>query len=70
MSNGDTKSELFVTRRADGRYSVLRPNAERASAVTDTQRAAIDRAKAIEPKATVHVQRVRGNPPGPDKFRR
>ena len=67
MSSTD---DLFVTRRADGRYNVLRPNAGRASAVTDTQRQAIDRAKVIEPKAAVHIQRVRSNPPGPDKFRR
>jgi hypothetical protein len=69
MSDKNDKNELFVTRRDDGRYNVLRPNADRASAVTDTQRAAIDRAKAIEPDAAVHIQRVRSNPPGPDKFR-
>lgn len=69
MSDKDDKNELFVTRRDDGRYNVLRPNAERASAVTDTQRQAIDRAKTIAPDAAVHIQRVRSNPPGPDKFR-
>ena len=63
------KNELFVTRRADGRYNVLRPDADRASAVTTTQREAIDRAKQISPDAAVHIQRVRGIPPGPDKFR-
>ena len=70
MSESGKRDELFVTRRADRRYNVLRPNAERASAVADTQREAIERAKAIEPGATVHIQRVRGNPPGPDKFRK
>ena len=69
MTDKDDPNELFVTRRPDGRYNVLRPNAERASAVTDTQREAIDRAKEIEPDAAVHIQRVRSNPPGPDKFR-
>ena len=69
MPDKNDRNELFVTRRADGRYNVLRPNAERASAVTDTQREAIERARTIEPKAAVHIQRVRGNPPGPDKFR-
>ena len=70
MSDSENdKAELFVTRRPDGRYNVLRPHAERASAVTDTQREAIDRAKQIEPDAAIHVQRVRGVPPGPDKFR-
>ena len=63
------KGPLYVTRREDGRYNVLRPNAERASAVTNTQHQAIRRAKAIEPDAALHIQRVRGNPPGPDKFR-
>jgi hypothetical protein len=69
MSGKKDKNELFVTRRPDGRYNVLRPEAERASAVTDTQREAIGRAKEIAPNATVHIQRVRGIPPGPDKFR-
>ncbi len=70
MSDKDKPNELFVTRREDGRYNVLRPDAERASAVTDTQRQAIDRAKEIEPDAAIHIQRVRSNPPGPDKFRK
>lgn len=70
MSDKDHKDPLFVTRREDGRYNVLRPNAERASAVTSMQREAIERAKEIEPNAAVHIQRVRGNPPGPDKFRK
>jgi hypothetical protein len=69
MGNKNDKNELFVTRRDDGKYKVLRPDADRASAVTDTQREALDRAKAIEPDAAVHIQRVRGIPPGPDKFR-
>ena len=70
MSDKDKRSELFVTRREDGLYNVLRPDAQRPSAVTDTQRGAIERAKEIEPDAALHIQRVRGNPPGPDKFRR
>lgn len=70
MSDSDDKDHLFVTRREDGRYNVLRPDAQRASAVTNTQREAIDRAKQIEPDAAIHIQRVRSNPPGPDKFRK
>lgn len=70
MSDKDKPNELFVTRRADRRYNVLRPGAQRVSAVTETQRQAIDRAKEIEPDAAIHIQRVRGNPPGPDKFRK
>ena len=70
MRKPGDKNEMFVTRREDKRYNVLRPGAERASAVTDTQRQAIDRAKQIAPDAAVHIQRVRSNPPGPDKFRK
>jgi hypothetical protein len=69
MSKESKPDEFFVTRREDRRYNVIRPNATRPSAVTDTQRQGIDRAKEIDPNATIHVQRVRGNPPGPDKFR-
>jgi hypothetical protein len=70
MRKPGDKNEMFVTRREDKRYSVLRPGAGRASAVTDTQRQAIDRAKQIAPDAAVHIQRVRSNSPGPDKFRK
>jgi hypothetical protein len=70
MTKSGDKNEMFVTRREDKRYNVLRPDAERPSAVADTQRQAIDRAKEIAPDAAVHIQRVRGNPPGPDKFRK
>jgi len=62
--------EFFVERRDDGKYRVLKPNAQRASAVADTQRAAIDRAKELNPAATRHIERVRKVGPGPDKWRR
>lgn len=65
-----SKDKFFVERRADGKYKVLRPNADRASAVTDTQRGAIDRAREISPGATIHVERVRHVGPGPDKWRK
>lgn len=61
--------EFFIERRDDGKYKVLRPNAERASAVTDTQAEAIARAKEISPDATIHVERVRNVGPGRDKWR-
>lgn len=68
MSEKDKR--LYVTPREDGRYNVLRANAQRASAVTDTQGEAIARAKQLEPGAGVHIQRVRNIGPGPDKFRK
>ena len=61
--------EFFIERRADRRYKVLRPNAERASVVADTQAEAIARAKQINPDATIHVERVRNVGPGRDKWR-
>ena len=61
--------EYFIERRDDGKYKVLKPGADRASAVTDTQREAIDRAKAINPAAARHIERVRDVGPGRDKWR-
>lgn len=62
--------EFFIERREDGKYKVLKPGAQRASAVEDTQRAAIEKAKALNPDATRHIERVRKVGPGPDKWRR
>jgi hypothetical protein len=61
--------EFFVERRGDGQYKVLKPNAHRASAVAATQQEAIAKAKALNPDATVHVERVRSVGPGRDKWR-
>ena len=61
--------EYFIERRDDGRYKVLKPGADRASAVTDTQQEAIDRARALNPDAVRHIERVRDVGPGRDKWR-
>jgi len=37
----------IVQQRADGQWEVKKPRADRASAITDTQSAAIDRARGI-----------------------
>jgi len=55
--------KLFVERHPEG-YKVLRPCAERASAIEPTQRKAIERAKEIEPNGAVHVERVRNTKSG------
>jgi hypothetical protein len=65
-----TRNEFFIEQRPDGRYNVSRPNADRASAVTDTQGAGIDKAKRMDPAATIHVERVRDIGPGRDKWRK
>ena len=62
--------EYFIEKRPDGRYNVSKPNADRASAVTDTQAEGIAKAKQLDPDATIHVARVRNIGPGPDKWRK
>ena len=65
-----SKNELYVERRPDGQYAVLRPGADRASALEKTQAEAIDRAKEIQPDAAIHVERVRDTSKGSrDKWR-
>ena len=48
-------NEIYVERRPDGDYSVTRPNAERASAITQTQAQAIERAGEIAPELLSNV---------------
>jgi len=62
--------KLFIEQRADGRYNVSKPNADRPSAVTDTQAEGIARAKQLNPNAAIHVERVREVGPGRDKWRK
>jgi hypothetical protein len=66
----DKDHRLYVEKRPDGDYAVLRPNAKRASAIEPTQAKAIARAKEIEPGHTPHVERVKVTPKGkPDHWR-
>ena len=62
--------KYFIERRGDGKYKVLKPDADRASAVADTQKAAIEKAKELNPDASVLVERVRDVGPGRDKWRK
>ena len=64
------QDEYFIEQRDDGKYKVSKPNADRASALEDTQKAAIQRAKELNPDAAVHVERVRNVGPGRDKWRK
>jgi hypothetical protein len=64
------KKEIYVEQHPDG-YAVLRPNADRASAILPTQAEAIKRAGEIAPDAAIHVERVRNTNVGhPDKWRK
>lgn len=61
---------LFVERNGEGGYAVKRPHAQRASAIEPTQAKAIERAMEIDPKAAIHVERVRDTDRGGrDKWR-
>ncbi len=52
-------SPVFVERRADGKYAVVRPGSERDTVVLPTQREAIERARALAPNRAPLVERVR-----------
>ena len=62
---------VFVERRPDGGYAVVRSGSERATAVLPTQREAIERARALVPSRAPFVERVRNTASGsPDKWRK
>jgi Uncharacterized protein conserved in bacteria (DUF2188) len=63
--------KLFIERRDEGDYAVRRPDSERASATEPTQAEAIERARQIDPDATIQVERVRNTEQGGrDKWRK
>jgi hypothetical protein len=71
---GDTsmgRKNVYIEQRDDGKFAVLRPNAQRASAVRDTQGAAIDAAKQMFPDVKPDIERVRHTKSGqPDQWRK
>lgn len=58
------KKRLFVEQREQGDYAVRKPNSARASAVTPTQREAIERARQLNPETPPLVERVRNTKTG------
>jgi Uncharacterized protein conserved in bacteria (DUF2188) len=64
--------KLFIEQREnEGDYVIRRPGSERASGREDTQAEAIERAREIDPDATIQVERVRNtNVGGRDKWRK
>ena len=65
-----TKSHYYVEQTQDGRYAVRSEGSDRASAVLDTQREAIERVKELNPDDHPDVERVRNtNEGGRDKWR-
>ena len=68
MINNDNR--YFIERRPEGDYAVRKANSERASAVAPTQAEAIEKAKTLNPEATIEVERVRDTETGGrDKWR-
>lgn len=68
MSEAD---RFYIERRDDGKYKVMRPDADRASAVTDTQAEAIEIAREMDPGKSPDVERVRDTDKGGrDQWRR
>ena len=66
-----SENRFYIERRDDGKYKVLRPSADRASAVTDTQKEAIEIARKMDPGKSPDVERVRHTDKGkPDQWRR
>jgi len=66
-----TKKNIYVERRPEGDYAVRRPGADRASVIAPTQKAAIDKARKLEPGVAPHVERVRDTSAGGrDKWRK
>jgi hypothetical protein len=68
--NMTDKDQLFVERREQGDCAVRKGNAERASAVAETQAEAIAIAKKMNSDGTPLVEQVRQTSQGkPDKWR-
>lgn len=65
------ENRFYIERRDDGKYKVMRPKAERPSAVADTQAEAIEKAREMNPGKSPDVERVRYTDKGkPDQWRR
>jgi hypothetical protein len=66
-----SENRFYIERRDDGKYKVMRPNADRASAVADTQKEAIEIAREMNPGKSPDVERVRDTDRGGrDQWRR
>lgn len=66
-----SENRFYIEQRDDGKYKVMKPNANRASAVADTQKEAIELARKMNPGKSPDVERVRHTDKGkPDQWRR
>ena len=67
-----TNKKYFIEKRqSEGDYAIRKPNSERASDILSTQKEAIEKARQLNPDATILVERVRTTDNGkPDHWRR
>lgn len=64
-------TKIFIERRDDGKYTVTKQGAQRASVVTDTQKQAIQESKEMYPNVRPDVERQRDTDRGGrDKWRK
>jgi Uncharacterized protein conserved in bacteria (DUF2188) len=67
----ENEGDHYIEQRKQGDYAVRRGGSNRASAVEATQGAAIQSARQLDPKAPIHVERVRNTDVGSrDKWRK
>ena len=67
----DHKKYFIEKRENEGDYAIRKPNSDRASDILPTQKEAIERARQLNPDATILVERVRTTDNGkPDHWRR
>ncbi len=52
--------ELIIEKRDDGRWSIKKPHAERSSAIEDTQKEALGRAKELAPEGDIKLKGLNG----------
>lgn len=52
--------ELIIEKRDDGRWGINKPHAERSSAIEDTQKEAIGRAKELAPEGDIKLKGLNG----------
>jgi hypothetical protein len=65
-----SKDTIFIEPRPNGGFGAKHEGGTRAVVTGDTQGKVIQETKAKYPNATIHIARVRGVGPGPDKFRK
>mgnify|MGYP002262458521 CR=1 FL=1 len=66
-----TDKKLYIERRPRGDYTIRKADSDRASATAQTQAEAIEKARRLNPEATILVERVRNTDKGRrDKWRK